>query len=76
MVMFLRTLMEQRHDASADTIDIPMTRSDIASYLGISLEAVVRACHKLEKAGVVDFVGRHTARILNHAQFDKIAAAL
>jgi len=76
MVMFLRTLMEQRHDTNSDTIDIPMTRSDIAAYLGISLEAVVRACHKLEKAGVVDFVGRHTAHVRNHAQFEKIAAAL
>ena len=76
MVMFLRTLLEQQREAKTDVIDIPMTRSDIASYLGISLEAVVRACHKLKKAGVVDFVGLHTARILNPVQFDKMAAAL
>ena len=33
-----------------------MTKSDIASYLGLSLEAVVRASRRLELQGIVEFV--------------------
>jgi len=77
VAMFLRTLAEQLpRERHADVIPIPMSRSDIAAYLGISLEAVSRACRKLEKSGIVKFDGLHAARILDRAQFDKLASAL
>jgi CRP-like cAMP-binding protein len=53
-----------------------MTRSDMASYLGLSLEAVVRASRRLEQQGIVDFVGRHQARIIDRKRFDALAANL
>jgi CRP-like cAMP-binding protein len=57
-------------------IDIPMSRSDMANYLGLSLEAVSRACRTLERTGVVAFDGLHAARVVNRARLDKLAAAL
>ena len=51
-----------------------MTRSDVANYLGLSLEAVVRASRKLERQGIVDFRDRHHAVILDRQRFDELAA--
>jgi CRP/FNR family transcriptional regulator len=77
VAMFLRMLEQETcHKGEESDIDIPMSRSDIANYLGLSLEAVSRACRALEQKGIVDFVGRHSARILNRARFDKLTAAV
>jgi CRP-like cAMP-binding protein len=57
-------------------VELPMSRSDIASYLGLSLESVSRATAKLQRRGIVTFPNRHLARILDRAQFDRLAKAL
>jgi CRP-like cAMP-binding protein len=51
-----------------------MTRSDIANYLGLSLEAVSRACRALERDGIVDFTGRDRATVLDRERFDDLVA--
>lgn len=77
VAMFLRMLEQETCTKGEDSdIDIPMSRSDIANYLGLSLEAVSRACRALEQKGIVDFIGRHSARIVNRPRFDKLTAAL
>jgi CRP-like cAMP-binding protein len=76
LTMFLR-MLEQHADPRQDSrIDIPMSRSDTANYLGLSLEAVSRACRSLERGGLVDFIGRHMAKILNRSGFEQMAARL
>src|SRR5207342_1754354 len=61
LAMFLRSL-ERRATPPVDShIDIPMSRSDMANYLGLSLEAVSRASRRLERNGVVAFTGLHSA---------------
>jgi CRP/FNR family transcriptional regulator len=77
VAMFLRMLEQEtcRKGEESD-IDIPMSRSDMANYLGLSLEAVSRACRALEERGIVDFIGRHAARIVDRPRFDKLTAAL
>lgn len=74
LAMFLRQL--QREPASSRDIELPMTRSDIASYLGLSLESVSRATRSLERRGVVCFPDRHRVRIIDQTQFDRIEATL
>jgi CRP-like cAMP-binding protein len=75
LAMLLRLLQKQgaRSRGQGD-VPIPMTRSDIANYLGLSLEAVVRASRQLERQGIVDFVGRHHARIINPQRFEALAS--
>jgi CRP-like cAMP-binding protein len=76
--MFIRQLEREsgaRHGRTGD-IEMPMSRSDIASYLGLSLESVSRATRALEKRGVVCFPGRHVVRIINPAQFERIESTL
>jgi len=63
-----------RHNAR--DIELPMSRSDIASYLGLSLESISRATAKLQRRGIVAFPNRHLARILDRAQFDRLSKAI
>jgi CRP-like cAMP-binding protein len=74
LAMMLRLLQKQSPPArEPGEVSIPMTRSDIANYLGLSLEAVVRASRRLERQGVARF-GRHSARILDRARFDALVS--
>jgi CRP/FNR family transcriptional regulator, anaerobic regulatory protein len=75
LVMLLRLLQKQHAPASEPgDVPIPMTRSDIADYLGLSLETVIRACRRLERQGIVAFIGRRQVRILDHRRFEALAA--
>jgi CRP-like cAMP-binding protein len=66
------------HGALTDgqAVALPMARSDIADYLGLSLESVSRAAAELERSGLVNFENRHLARIADGARMAKLAAAV
>ena len=53
-----------------------MARSDIADFLGLSLESVSRSASELERNGLVKFENRHLARILDGARMSKLVAAV
>ena len=72
--MFIREL-EREHRGSRE-FALPMSRSDIASYLGLSLESVSRATRTLERRGVVRFTDRHMLCITDPAQLEKIESRL
>ena len=74
VAMFLRLL--QKESVETGDVAIPMTRSDMANYLGLSLEAVVRASRRLERQGIVAFVDRHHARIVDDRRFQALAASI
>jgi len=75
LAMLLRLLQKQSLQGGRKDIALPMSRSDIANYLGMSLEAVSRASRRLELQGMVEFVGRHEVRILDRQRFEALAAA-
>jgi len=78
IALFLKMLERDgswRPDASAPrTIAIPMTRTDIADYLGLSAEAVSRCNSRLVRRGIIAFPDRHRVRILNSVELDRLAA--
>ena len=77
LAMFLRMLEKDGPRVSErGVISIPMSRSDIADYLGMSLEAVSRASSGLARHGLVAFDGRHIVRIIDRKRFDELVAAL
>jgi CRP-like cAMP-binding protein len=77
LTMFLRMLEHNgqplRHDSK---IDMPMSRSDIANHLGLSLESVSRALSSLQRSRIVAVEGRHQLRVVDRGRFERIAAAL
>jgi CRP-like cAMP-binding protein len=76
LTMFLRMLEQDAHLHRDSRIAIPMSRSDIGNYLGLSLESVSRALSRLERSRIVVFDGRHQVRVLDRPRFERIAAAL
>jgi len=74
VVMFLQ-MLQRRNADNSDRIEIPMSRKDVAGYLGLSAEAVSRAISRLSRSGIVSFPSLHVARILNRARFEQIALA-
>ncbi len=74
LAMFIRQL-ERQHDGAHD-LDLPMSRSDIASYLGLSLESVSRASRALERRGIVCFPARHLVRIVDPVKFEQLESRL
>jgi CRP-like cAMP-binding protein len=75
VTMFLGVL-EQNGLLDDSRIEIPMSRSDVANYLGLSLESVSRALGRLERNRIIAYEGRHGIRIVDRTRFDKILAAL
>jgi CRP/FNR family transcriptional regulator len=71
-VLFLSTQFKGRGLPHLE-FRLPMTRRDIADYLGMAMETVSRAISGLQKKGVVVLQGRNT-RISDYARLLELAA--
>jgi CRP-like cAMP-binding protein len=78
LAMFMMMMREHHHHANGNDriIPLPMSRTDIADFLGLSREALSRAVRGLQRRGIVAFDGRHVARIVDASSLAKLAAAL
>jgi CRP-like cAMP-binding protein len=77
LAMFLSMLEKDRlAGARSGWIRLPMSRTDVAEYLGLSLESVSRATSALVRRGIVTFHGGHAARVVDRARFEKLVTAL
>jgi CRP-like cAMP-binding protein len=75
VAMFLKMLEPDAASTRDPLIPLPMRRTDIAEYLGLSLEAVSRATRTLVLRKIVAFVDGHSARVRDRAGFESIVAA-
>ncbi|MEL6549034.1 MAG: helix-turn-helix domain-containing protein [Pseudomonadota bacterium] len=66
---FLNVLLERIGDADTHppVVDLPMSRSDIADFLGLTTETVCRCLTALRKAGIIRLDGINKVAVLDTA---------
>ena len=74
IALFLHGLAERYRQLGrgGEALTLPMSREDLASYLGIVIETVSRTLSKLQDEGVISVHGRQI-RILDQARLDAAA---
>lgn len=75
IAMFVQ-MLEQIQNAKGeqtDEVDLPMDRSAVGEYTGLTLSAVSRAFRSLVTHGVIKIRNRRHVRVIDRAAFEKIA---
>ena len=78
LAMFIE-LMAARRDGRTSReqeVPLPMSRTDIANYLGLSLESVSRAAKELRRREIVKFETPHLVRIVDPTRLAEVAASV
>lgn len=60
---FLVEMAQRSSDGTAELVALPMSRYDVADYLGLSAETVSRALTELRLRGVIAFATKHRVKI-------------
>jgi CRP/FNR family nitrogen fixation transcriptional regulator len=72
MASFL--LGQAEHSADGRTVNLAMTRQDIADYLGLTIETVSRSLSMLERRGVIALANTREVRLKNVEALEDMAA--
>ncbi|HUJ04010.1 MAG TPA: helix-turn-helix domain-containing protein [Rhizomicrobium sp.] len=70
---FLLLLAERGEAQDGDTVALPMSRQDIADYLGLTIETVCRALSDLKRERIIGVPNRHEVQIRNITALETIA---
>jgi CRP/FNR family transcriptional regulator len=55
------------------TFELPLTRADIADFLGLTIETVSRQLTKLRKAGVISIENNRQVSVPNLERLNRVA---
>ena len=74
---FLVDMAQRRRRQGQDDTEVilPMTRTDIADYLGLTVETVSRSFTRLRQEGSIATDDPHHVRLLNRKRLDALAEA-
>lgn len=69
LATFIEMLVQRSHLPGSDVpkLILPLTREEIASYLGLTLETVSRQFTQFRKEGIVEFTDRRHFTVTDHA---------
>jgi DNA-binding transcriptional regulator YhcF (GntR family) len=67
IICFLIEMVQRASPREDDLIDLPMTRRDIADYLGLTIETVSRVLWDFERRGAIEISGRHSIVLHNQS---------
>lgn len=62
----------QMHTGRSGLISIPMTRADIADYVGLATESVSRTLHRLQHEGIIELVSPQQFRIRDRTRLERL----
>jgi CRP/FNR family transcriptional regulator, anaerobic regulatory protein len=65
--------LHQKPVDGAITIDLPLTREEMADYLGLTLETVSRQVSALRRDGLIELIGKRGVRIDNFDALQEVA---
>ena len=65
-------LLDFRDRAKTATIDLPMSRQDIADYLGLTIETVSRTFTQLQCSGLIDLISCRRVVLSNPVALERI----
>ena len=68
---FLLQMIERRDNGN--TIDVPMSRQDIADYLGLTIETVCRALSEMKRSRIISIPNRHQIVVRNSDVLESMA---
>jgi len=71
---FLLLMANQQESDDTDEVDVPMTRSDIADHLGLTIETVSRTLTKLKQDELIALPMPTRIEILDRDQLEELAA--
>jgi CRP-like cAMP-binding protein len=67
--------MAQRTHAEGGPIDLPMGRTDIADYLGLTIETVSRTITSLRNEGLIELPSTNELVIRRPAELQRVAGS-
>ena len=67
--------VSRRSEDSDGRVHLPMTRSDIADYLGLTIETVSRKINGLKRQRVIDLPTPKNIRIIDFGRLSELAEA-
>ncbi|QFU75537.1 Crp/Fnr family transcriptional regulator [Halioglobus maricola] len=74
LAFLIHQLQLREHNSdSRQPLALPMNRSDIGDYLGLTLETTSRAFSRLRKEGVISTPDHHSVIVENQEQLDELA---
>lgn len=73
LASFLLMLAGRCHSRATGEIAFPMSRADIADYLGLRIETVSREISALKSARVIQLTGRQSFRIVDRERLQQLA---
>jgi len=71
---FLLLMAEQQGGDDADAVEVPMTRGDIADYLGLTVETVSRTLTRLKQDELIALPTSARIRIRDRGRLEELAA--
>lgn len=76
VVSFLLMLSRSasRRGEAGNPVTVPMTRTDIADYLGLTIETVSRTLTQLKKQGLIELLGEKQIKLMQPEQLASIAS--
>ncbi len=73
--LWFQMLRRQRQNPEATLLDLPMSRRDIADYLGLTVETVSRTITRLRREGTIRAAGRQAIEIVDPGRLQERAGA-
>lgn len=77
-VAYVLVMLAEKHSQNRDSFDLnlPMSRRDIADYLGLTIETVSRRMTALKTKKIISIPDRNTVRILKYSRLKDMVAKL